>query len=254
MSDNATQTAAPAAANTLDEDIIRERHYYAPKNLQNGAEYLQKLMGAMPETVKFHFNFDPASPEIPDGFGLLIQPMLERAGKGQQMKLVGFVAAAVPDVATVVADVKGAAFLENALTEVLGRKLKGIISGTEPGEPIVLPTTLAGFIERATRSEGVASFNNLAKGFVTALRDAKFQNMNKDTLRSVLMSAPFATALYPKIPQKVWEALLDQMADKAEKATPKMDGAIFKSWKATRNERSFGEIEEVDLSSLGITL
>lgn len=269
MSDTVTATAtvadptqAPATtttdqgapqAETFPEDKAKEKMYFAPEHAEKeGFDYIEKLTGAYPKIPTFA-NFDMANAEIPAGFGLRIRPLTSRSKtEGEPRKLSGFIFAVVPSVETVLANPKGAAFIENALVDQFDRKLGSAIASYDAasGEPLTLVNTLEGFLEKQTRGEGLADYALIAKDTVTTLNKAGFRGMDKTILRHCFMSSQFAQAQYSKVPQRIWVGLLDK-AKAAVQAKGK-SGAIFDSWKATRDARNFDD-GNIDLSDLGLS-
>lgn len=236
----------------LTNDEVRARKYFKPSDVVSGFSYLQTLTNQIEVPSEFNFKPDIEVPAgVPKGFGLLIEPQMKRNDTpGEPQVMIGLIAALVPDFATVAADPKAANALEKALLDLYARKLKNTIAGAEEGETIVLPDTLEGFFERAGRGEGLKPFTAIVKDYLAGFKKQGWKRMTAPTLRNVLMSESYAKAQYPKIPQTIWLAIIDKM--KADTIKLGNSGELFDSWKTGRAERTFDQIDEVDLSAFGI--
>lgn len=240
----------------LTSDEMKSRHYFSPDKLAEGFAFLSLFNSSLPDGVETYTNFaDPNNITVSPGFGVSIIPILKRAEKGSEdteMKLSGVIFAQVPDFATAVQNPKAAEAIHDAYLDIVTRKFKSVINSTDDGMPIQLPAELDAFFERASRGEGLKAFLDVAKSAVKYLKEQGFKKMDVNTLRNIFMSEQFAKARYPRIEQTAWLAIMDMM-EKTAKAGA-LDTSIYTTWRNTRGEAGLDDVDELDLSGLGLTI
>ena len=148
---------------------------------------------------------------VPEGFGILVQPMMERNKGGGEMKLTDIIIHPVPNLDTVAKSEKGAAYLQEVLTTAFGRKLKTSVANFKetPGSKLQFPDDLDGFIEAARRGSQLATFKTLAPKFVRALKKRGYAAITVDMLYNCFTSASFAQQIFSKIVQDQWIFLIN---------------------------------------------
>lgn len=250
MTDQTNQTNE---APKIDLDEVKRRQYFSPENLAQGITTLANMQTVFAGKVPFASNLaiDEAdgSVNIPENFGLLIQPLMERV-QGEKKKVVAFISAAIPSLEAVAADEKGRAYLDSVIQEAIGRKLKQTYNAAIDKRQVPrFPTTLAGFIESAQRQQVMIAFNKAASHMIKALEEKNF-TINTEFLKAALQSKEFAeTNFGTKIN---WDKISDSMAAWAKKQG--YSTQIFETWKANRDTTKFSlaqddlNLDDLDLS------
>lgn len=243
-------TAPTTEVATLSKDKLRERTYFAPDKLAEAGPFISQLAGSSP--VPIHWGLDLNNPEIAEGFGVLVQPLMERAAGGGEMKLTDIIVCPVPSLNLVVADEQGASYLQQVVIEAFGRKLKQAVNGFKEtaGSKLQLPKTLQAFVEAARRGSQLATFKELAPKFVKALKKRGYSQITNDMLYNCFTSASFSQQVFPRIVQDQWLFLIDRMIEAAK--TAKLDTELLESWKASRAETHVAELDTLDLTGFDI--
>ncbi|MCK5504950.1 MAG: hypothetical protein KAJ10_07290 [Thermodesulfovibrionia bacterium] len=239
-----TQTAAAEAAAPTMADI--EKQYFSPVDLNTPETQatINKVNAILAAAgVKPTFNFDPAKGVEP-GFGIAIVPITERvAERGNVTK--GCAIVQVPDPQTVAAHEKGAEFINKS---ILG-KLVAKVSNAVRSASASIPASMEDFLVSTRSGEGLATYRELAPGFVKGLKKMGISIMNTNLLRQIFSSKEFAEDQFPKIPQEKWEYLLNLMVDQAGKKN--LDPAILNHWKETRNVTEMTLADDFDTEAFG---
>lgn len=244
------------ATNTLKIDDVKKRVFFANSQLAEGLTHFQTLTKTnfgdaktgdlfIPGSVNFETDAD-GNVEAPEGFGLLIQPTMERV-QGEARRIIAFIGAFVPTLEQIGANEKGRKWLEDTIYETTGRKLKMSYSAAmEKGQKPKYPVSLDQFIESAQRQAIMAAFNKVAAEMIAAL-SAKGFTIPQEFLRSALMSTKFASSNYPA---KInWEAISLSMEKRAQALG--YDPQIYATWRASRDTTDIVNVQaDLDLGDL----
>lgn len=254
MNTQVNQTETTETETTLDMDQVKQMRFFDPDELEAGFDYLSALQGTL-ESVEFFSNFkrddDGNVLPPPEGMGLLILPMQRRPeGDEVGLQLTGIAANWAPTFEAAIDNPKGAEAVYEATLGLYARKIRAAINGADDGSPIIFPETIDQYFERVARGESLQAFTKVVKGALEFLKSKGFKKLDAGTLRQILSNATFAAARYPKLPQSSWIALMDLMAESAKKQG--LDPAIYDTWKRTRDDAQLEEIDELDLSGLGL--
>ena len=247
MSDE-TNTAETGGENTSKPFTIDDvtKKIFTASDTDNAVAYVGKVQSVVDENA-IVWNFDPNGEEgLPEGYGIGVFPVSERNAETKKNVLSQVIIAGVPDFSTVMEDEAGRDFVINALNNAISTKLANAVRNADG--PVKLPLSVRDFVTRKTRGDDLKSFNELSQGLIKLLKDMGFKNMNKPTLRGCLNNADMAESQYPKVPQEQWEKLLDVCILMAGKKG--LDDSIFVHWKATRDDATFEDDAEIDMSKL----
>ena len=248
---NDPNTAAPAAFKL--EDL--ERSYFAPNDLASASNMLEQIKAAVaavdPATGKpvhdilFRTNYDFSQP-IPDGYGVLVQPIQKRSeDKTVGNVTVGVAVSAVPSIEMVMMapDGKGEDFIQNAVIAQFAVKIGNAVRPKGPNNQTAgtLPFSLEDFIENQRGKESFKTYSEIAGEFIKILRGKGLKLITVPQLRQILMSQAFAETQYPKVPAAQWDLVLSAMIVQANKL--KLEPASLINWKNTRYETTADETE-----------
>lgn len=246
-----TETSAPVVEDKNKIDLS-ETKYFSPDILAtDGAEYASKVT-ALADAAKIPF-FRNFTNEIPEGFGLLVQPVQKRDKSKQEdekgsLVVTGIILSAVPDIATLLADPKGMHYLRGTLNEAMGRRLKAItVAALKENSAPQLPSTIEGFIEAIRARSPLYTYNQLQERLRKSL-EKKGVKLSKEMLQGVLQSQSFAEQLLPNIAQAQWGIVLDRAIKVASQEN--LDPAILVNWKTSRDTASFSHVEEAAFDDL----
>lgn len=239
-----------AAENGSDERLDFNREFYNPNELPKAQARIDEMLAIMSDnSLPVSFNFNQENPEIPDGYGILVAPLQKRGSDGNET--VGALIAAVPTMDAVLEAEGGEDYIRNAVIDSFVAKVVNAARPRSDGKAAnILPFSLRDYMERKRGSDALKAFAKIAPKFVTALREKGLKGITQSNLRQVLSSKAFAESQYAKLPQKLWEGLLDKMI--AYGNAQKLDVSLFENWKETRDQVAAPEIGDIDLDDLEI--
>lgn len=223
---------------------FKQRQYFTPGHINEAKEYVKSVTKEF-DKIPVHYNFDPEKDTPPANFGILVQPVLERnkKKKGGPLQLASMIVAQVPDIKLVSTDDKGSVFLQEALGEAYGRKLRTDLTQQMAAHAkIKLPATLEEFVA-TERNDNL--FLGLMQDTVRRLKQngGSLGLLTVAILKNALMSANFAKGFAPRIPQDQWVKVLDSVA---KDATDKgIDPTIINDWKANRDTTTIDDVESI---------
>jgi hypothetical protein len=225
-------------------ETFKQRQYFTPGHLNEAKEYVKSVTKEF-EKLPVHFNFDPDKDTPPSNYGILVQPVLERnkKKKGGPLQLAAVIVAQVPDIKLVSQDEKGSVFLQAALDEAYGRKLRtDLTQQLAAHAKVKLPATLEEFVA-SERNDNL--FLGLMQETVRKLKQngGSLSLLSVAILKNALMSASFAKGMFPRIPQEDWVKVIDRLA---KDATDKgIDPTIINEWKANRDATNIDDVESI---------
>lgn len=240
-------TAEVAAFTVADID----RRFYGPEVLADSNAYVGNCVNAAEAAgLPVFWNIDPKAPEIPDGYGLAITPVQQRAGGDEGLKTIAVLIGACPTYEALELDDKGAKFIRQTIQELLIGKMVAAARprGNEKiGQtPFTLPISIADFIERRS-GESLKSYTEISGDFVAALKKQGMKFINATMLRECLANTEFSKEQFPGVEQTSWLAVIAAMRDTA--VSKSLDPQIFDHWKETRDTATMAET--TDESILG---
>ena len=237
MNETAEQTNE---VKTMD-DI--EKQYYP-------ASAIEKANTAMTEAFNIAgadnvtMNFDPEQ-DFPEGYGVAIVPITERVPeKGNKAKGVLF--AAIPELATVLEDKSGDAWIQKIALDKMVSQVMSSAKSIDETSVSTLPFSITDFTT-SSRGSGNAAFNALASDYVAEIKKKGLRILTKPIFKNVLASKAFAEELFPSVGQESWTHVLDVMIEHAQKEG--LDPIGLLHWKNTRDNVEV-QNADVDLSGL----
>jgi len=234
---------------------LKHRHYFSPENIEDAKQFIKDVRKTAKSTGVPVIQETDMLDSHPAGYGILVQPVLERnkEKRGTSLLLSGIVIASVPDLDAVTKENKGKTFLQEALSEAYGRKLRTIaLNADKTGAKAVFPKDIEGYITEQSETPTLTAFNVIAPHFIKLLHayGNELRYITPPLLRVALSSSAKAAIQYPRIADNVWDKLLAKMTryaiDKGH------DPAILRHWIATRKEASdMSDSLPIDIDALG---
>jgi len=228
--------AAASSGPSLDD---LKRTFFAPEDAERAAEAIEQARQVCHShgiPVAFNWPAEKGEP-LPEGYGVAVLPITRRASAGQGNQVIGCYIAGIPTLEAIAAHPKGDQFVRDQVASTLMNKLANAARprGDDTAVGQSVPFSVADFIERADRDQGLTFFREHAGSYVKALNKLfKRKVMNATLLRQVLASRAFAEQQFPKVQQSQWEGLLRKMIQQAEQAGE--DPGIVRVWLETRDE------------------
>lgn len=253
VTENLSEVPENETKKTVDD--LPARQYFSSGNLESGSIAINEAVELFAAAkLPTQFNFDPEQ-EFPAGYGVGIIVNSERVEKRGNV-VTDCIIAAIPEPETVASDKAGADWSRNAIISALLTKLASTARAMKrDGSSITaLPISVADFItSNRGAGETLGTFNAMAGLYVKELKKKGLTYMSKALFRSTLQSKEFAEQQFPRIPQTVWESILDAMVKRAEagieidKVVTKLNPAILTHWRQTRDSV---EMPTLDLDAL----
>ena len=243
-----TATAAPKL-----EDLKRD--YFAPGREEQAAIAIEKARAiCAAHNLPVAFNWKAEDGEtLPDGYGVSVLPITQRR-EGSGNVAVGLYIAGIPSVALIQSTDGGQLWVNDVCESALLNKFANTVRPRDGQEtPLSVPYSVADFITRADRDQGLAFYRSIQADYVGALNKLfKRKIMNGTLLRQVLQSAAFANQQFAKLPQATWEKMLQKMISQAEMAGE--NAGIIQNWLDTRAEAQIEIADDWDMDDLNTML
>jgi hypothetical protein len=230
----------PPGANLLPKTLQDVTSMYvAPGDIQTTGVAMIEHIAKLCEPV-FNGDWVTGEQEIPSTHALYILPIgkqVKDPKTGDNKRFTEHVVISlVPTLDTLLANEDGREYINDAMLSAFSAKIRNSLTRAEDLSSVKLPFTVEEFIKRADRGaadQGLAAFKTVGPVLVKALK-SKGVEVSLAVLRQILASASFATALMPKVTQKVWVQVIK--AGKAEAEKAKLPITIFDHWLSTRDQ------------------
>lgn len=233
--EQATESNEAATETTASELPAKmgdvKKRYFRPAEMGEAVQYvghLNNICGA----DNLRYNFDPNTEQVPEGWGLFTLPVATKDDTTKQTVITHIVIAKVPSLDAVMDHAKGIEFMEDAMLGEFQTKLGNATRGKDGGGNV--PVSMLDFITRRSRGESLKPFNDMADGFVKALKESGLKRMNKKLLRMCLTSQAYAEGQFSRMNAKHWETILDVMIKRGDDAG--VNTELFAHWRKTRDQ------------------
>ena len=245
------ETAQPETAQQFTLDSV-ERKFYGPAQMELAQAKVNEVKTHIPKEY-VRWNFDPATTQVPAGYGIAIVPTSKRHESGKGNVRTGVVIAAMPSAETVAQHEKGAEFISETVTDYFMAKCANAVRPRDDGTTGTLPFEITAFIERKRGAASLKTFTEMAKAFVDALKKSGFTGMSQLLLKQLLQSKAFAEQYSAKHENNgFWDKVLERMIAGAKEKG--LDPAILVNWAETREQIEFSVAEDTDIAALDAML